>query len=164
MSVDTKVAALASAVQLKLSPEATVAAAKVFDAFLNGGEAPKAATAGKPATAGKKAAGKSEEEVVKAALEAQRAEAEAADAEGSEDAQADGGEETAEGGIPATKEGVAAGIAKLLKANLRKEAIGLLKKFAAASASQVKAKDYAKFVAEVEKLLPSEGGDDDLTA
>lgn len=163
MSQDNRVVALASAVQLKLSPEATVAAAKVFEAYLYGAAATPAATKpAKPAATNKKP-GKSEEEVVKAALEAQREEAE----EGNGEEGAEEGAEEASDALPATAEGVQAGIGRLLKANKRKEAIGLLKKFGAASASGVKAKDFSKFIAEVNKLLPSEeasGGDDDLTA
>lgn len=156
MSEATRAVALAEASKLNLiTAEEVLAVAAKYDAFLSDEEVAKPAkpsTGGKPATGGKKP-GKSEDEVVKEALEAQRAEADAADEA-----------EEGTGGLPATEKGVQAGVAKLLKANKRKEAIALLKSFGASSASGVKAKDYAKFVAKVTELLSDGGGEDDLTA
>jgi hypothetical protein len=56
----------------------------------------------------------------------------------------------------ATKEAVGNIVNKLLKAGKRPQALGLLKKFNAASVSGVKPKDFAKFVAEGTKLLGAE--------
>lgn len=170
MSDATRAFALTEASKLNLPTyEEVLVAAAAYDAFMNAsddivpaGTKPVAkAVAAKPAAAaakpvGKKA-GKSEEEVVKAALEAQRAEAEAADGEGGEEGADEPSDE-----LPASKDGCQAAIARLLKANKRKEAISLLKKYGAASVSGIKSKDFAKFVAEASALVGE--SEDDLTA
>lgn len=98
-----------------------------------------------------KKATKSEDELAQEALESAEEETEAE----ADEPEAEAGEDE----IPATKEGVGAVINKLLKAGKRPAALGLLKKFKAASVSGVQAKDYKKFVAEGSKLL---GSEDDL--
>lgn len=168
MSEATRAVALAEAGKLNLTTANEVlAAAAAYDAFLTEtaeAATPKAAVAATKAGAATKTTKptkptKSEEEVVKAALEAQRAEAEAAEGEEG----ADGGDEpTSDDALPATKDGAQAAVARLLKVNKRKEAIGLLKKFGAASVSGIKPKDFGKFVAEAVALTGS--ADDDLTA
>lgn len=140
-SVLTDAAALLAFLEGTAVPAGTKAAAPV---------APKKTTGRKPT--------KTEEDTVRDALEAQRQEAEQ-EAEGEPETD----EPATDEDIPATKEGVQAAIAKLLQANKRKEAIGLLKKFGAASATSVKEKDYAKFVAAAKAEL-AKGVEEDLTA
>jgi hypothetical protein len=173
MSDATRAVALSEATKLGLGDAgATLQAAKAYNDFLTadstGAEpkpapAPKAtaATAAKPATTAKKTAAKAaataspEDAAAAAGLEA------AADA----DAAADAAELSAEddGEIPVSREGVQAVIAKMLEANVRKEAIALLKKYGAASATSVKEKDFGKFIADALKLIPA-AEESDLTA
>lgn len=165
MSDATRAVALAEATKLAIHFEQGIKSeildiAKAFDDFLNSvGETTPARTStpgkepSKQSTA-RKAPAKSEDEVVKAALEAQRQEAAAADAA----ADAELSEQTE---FPPNKEGVQAVIAKMLQANKRKEAIALLKKFKAASATGVKPEQAADFIKEALEIV---GGGVDLTA
>lgn len=67
--------------------------------------------------------------------------------------------------IPNSLDGVKEVVALMLAANKRKEAVGLLKKFKAASATSVKPKDFAAFIAEAKEIAgPAEEADGDLTA
>ena len=172
MSDATRAVALTQAVHVVGSEggNAVLDLALKFDAFLLGSDAPakvsvpgkepsKPAGTSKPAAGGKKPA-KTEDDLAREHAAAQAAADEAADAE------TEGGEAGTEEEYPATKEGVQAVIAKLLQANKRKEAIALLKKFGAASATGVKTKDAAKFIAETLKVVaPAEAeGGDELTA
>lgn len=178
MSDATRAVALSEAIKLagfdansgtNASPEQVLAVALSFDNFLNavgetaapvvsaaGKEPTKATTAGqgkKPAAAKKPAV--SEDEVVRKALDAQRAEAAAADA---------AADETESAAL--THDDVQAVIAKSLAANKRPEIVKLLKKYGATSATSVKKADITKFVTEAQAILPAEetSEDVDLTA
>lgn len=168
MSDATRAVALTQAVHVVGAEgvKAVLDAAKTFDDFLLGSDAPakvstpgkepaKAATSAKPAAGGKKPA-KTEDDLAR----------EAAAKEAAADAAEEGGEVAESEEYPATSEGVQAVIAKLLQANKRKEAIALLKKFGAASATGVKTKDRAKFIAEALNVVQpkQEESADDLTA
>lgn len=164
---DTRAQALAAAIQTlggSAGADEVLIAAVKFEAFLTGvltgvqtAETPQQpAGSKKPATGAKKPT-KSEEEVVKAALEKQRAEAEAAGADGN-----DGDEPTGDAELT-EDEDVRAVIARMLAANKRKEAIALLKKFGAASAKGVKAADITKFIAAALKIVGTTS-EEDLTA
>lgn len=61
----------------------------------------------------------------------------------------------------ATKEAVGNVVNKLLKSGKRPQALGLLKKFNAASVSGVKPKDFKAFVAEGTKLLGAEEAEEE---
>ncbi len=171
MSDATRAVALTQAVHVVGSEggQAVLDLAAKFDAFLLGSDAPaKVSTPGKepgkPAGTSKPAAGgkkptKTEDDLAREAAATTKDE-EAEGTEGGEGGEAEAGEQ-----YPATKEGVQAVIAKLLQANKRKEAIALLKKFNAASATGVKTKDAAKFIAEALKVVaPAAAEGDDLTA
>lgn len=177
MSDATRVVALSEATKLGLGDAAaTLKAAQAYNNFLTADTTPaaadpatvKAATPAKTATSAKaatpaktpakKAVAATAEDAAAAEGLAAAAEAEAEADEAEEAAQADDGE------IPESKEGVQAIIAKLLAANLRAEAIKLLKKFNAASATSVNEKDYAKFIAAGVALLPADEESEDLTA
>lgn len=178
---DNRSAALAGALQLAAtngSPataETVLTNARSLLSFLDGADVTKSAPAGKPTAATKptaaKPAGKktkTEDEAIRDALEAQKAADAEADAEVDAEDEADT-EVDAEPAdeFPATKEGAQAVIAKLLQANKRKQAISLLKKFNAASATSIKEKDYAKFVnaAKAELAKSAEpAAEEDLTA
>lgn len=166
MSDATRAVALTEAVKLAVAFEQgdrseILDIAKRFDDFLNAvgeGEPQKTSTPGKEppkTTAGsnaRKTTPKTEDEAVNQSVE---------DDKNAEDLKGGGETEV----YPANKEGVQAIIAKLLQANKRKEAIALLKKFNAASATGVKDKEAAKFIAEAKKILGTEsGGEEDLTA
>lgn len=177
MSDATRAVALSEATKLGLGDAAaTLTAAKAYNDFLTADNTPAAAaanpapktTAAAKATTPAKAAtpAKTPAKKAVAATAEDAAAAEGLAAAADADAEADEAEEAAQaddGEIPETKEGVQAIIAKLLAANLRAEAIKLLKKFNAASATSVKEKDYGKFIAAGVALLPAEG-DEDLTA
>jgi hypothetical protein len=178
MSDATRAVALSEAIKLAIAFEQGAKSeildiARSFDDFLNDAATPATKTSSaagkepakptatkppsKPATGGKKPA-VSEDETIRKALEAQRAEQAAADAA------ADENEATAP-----TTDDVQAVIAKLLAAGLRNDAVKLLKKYGAASATGVKGANIPKFVAEATKLLPADeaaddGADADLTA
>jgi hypothetical protein len=177
MSDATRAVALTQAVHVAggNGGDAVLKLAKAFDDFLLGDDPPpkttvpgkepaatKAAGSSKPAPGGKKPT-KTEDDLIREAVAAEAARDAAAEAAADE---AEASEAAAsEDPYPATKEGVQAIIAKLLQANKRKEAISLLKKFGAASATGVKTKDAGKFVAEALKILGVEQeGSDDLTA
>mgnify|MGYP005814760853 CR=1 FL=1 len=162
MSDATRAVALTQAVHVVGADggQAVLDLAAKFDAFLLGSDAPAkvstpAKEPAKPAarTAAKKTSAKTEDDLARdAASEASTDESEP--------------EAPAEQPYPPTSEGVQAVIAKMLQANKRKEAINLLKKFGAASATGVKAKDAAKFIAEALKVVGVEQAEseDDLTA
>lgn len=174
MSDATRAVALSEAVKTfggaQVTADQALSVAVHFDNFLNsvgetaapvssaaGKEPTKVTTAGQnkkaPAAAAKKPA-VSEDEVVRKALEAQRA------ADAAKDSAAD---ETSQ---EATVEDVQAVIAQCLAANKRAEVLKVLKKYGATSATSVKKADIAKFVAEAKAILPdAEGAEDvDLTA
>lgn len=176
---DNRSAALAGALQLVSAngkpetPEYVLATARSLLSFLDGVD-DKPAPATKPAatkpTTTKPAAKKptkTEDEAIAAVLERQReVEAEEdAEREAEDEAYTEVDAEPADE-FPATKEGAQAVIAKLLQANKRKQAISLLKKFNAASATSIKEKDYAKFVAaaKAELAKSAEPAEEDLTA
>lgn len=177
---DNRSAALAGALQLVAAngkpetPEYVLTTAQALLSFLDGTDVTKPAPAGKPTAATKptttKPAGtkkKTEDEAIRDALEAQKAADAEADAEvdAEDEADAEVDAEPADE-FPATKEGAQAVIAKLLQANKRKQAISLLKKFNAASATSIKEKDYVKFVAaaKAELAKSAEPAEEDLTA
>jgi hypothetical protein len=178
MSDATRAVALTEAGKLGLGtyPE-VLQAATAYNGFLTADSTPaaaattkaaatpaKAATTAKPATPAK-AATTVKKAVTKATNPEDAAAAEGLEAAAAADAEADAEAETVDDGeIPESKEGVQAIIAKLLEANLRAEAIKLLKKFNAASATSVKEKDYGKFIAAGVALLPAESAEEDLTA
>lgn len=173
MSDATRAVALSEAGKLGLGtyPE-VLTAATAYNTFLTADSTPatsaavtavKAATSAKTATAAK-AATTAKKTAAKATNPEDAAAAEGLEAAAAADAEADAEAEPVEDGeIPLNKEGVQAIIATLLEANLRAQAIKLLKKFNAASATSVKEKDYGKFIAEALKLLPA-AEDSDLTA
>lgn len=156
----------------EIREKALAAAAQIYQGVGNGAEAGEAAerfvaflsgpqpAPSTPASAPKKGPGrprKTEEEVANQAIAdaADAAEAEAGEEQQSED------DEPA----PDPKKAVQDIIATLLSKNKRKEAVALLKKFGAASATGVKPKDTAKFLAAAKALLGTDDGDgDDLTA
>jgi len=171
MSDATRAVAISEAIKLAgfgddRSVETVLATAKQFDDFLNAtGEttpakvstpgkepAKKPAVAAKPA--GKKTPAKTEEQL--------------AEEVATPDEEAEGEPETpAEPDvvIKFDKDGVQASVAKMLEANKRKEAIALLKKFGAASAGGVKAKDFKAFITEALKIAgEGDAESDDLTA
>lgn len=168
MSDATRAVALTQAVHVVGSEggAAVLALAKSFDDFLLGDDKPaKVSTPGKepgkPATSAKPAAGGKKPVKTEDDLAREAATTATSEEEGEPETEAAAGDE-----YPATKEGVQAVIAKLLQANKRKEAIALLKKFGAASATGVKTKDAAKFIAEALKVVAPEQEEsgDDLTA
>lgn len=132
-----------------------VAAAEAFLTFLSGPQpAPSSA-----ATSSLKKPGrprKTEEEVANAAI---------ADAAGSAEEAADAVDAAEDDEPVDPKKAVQDAIASALAKNKRKEVIALLKKFGAASATGVKAKDAQKFIAEVAKIIGKDAeSEDDLTA
>lgn len=66
--------------------------------------------------------------------------------------------------IPVTLDGVKEAVALMLSSNKRKEAVTLLKKFKAASATSVKPKDFAAFIAEAQTIAGPAGDEADLSA
>jgi hypothetical protein len=163
MSQATRCVALQNAVAIaahtKTSDVAAVLAiAEQMHTFLNSDEVQQIVPAGTPAAAPKPAApapvaapknpvgrppkakpAKTEEQLVAEATAAAAAEAEADDSP------------------VATKEDAGKALNALLSANLRAQAVALLKKFGAASLSLIPADKYGEFVAEANALLPSEG-------
>lgn len=130
-------------------------AAEGFVSFLSGPQPAPSTPASAPRKPGRPR--QTEEEVANQAIAdaADAAEAEAGEEQQSED------DEPA----PDPKKAVQDSIATLLSKNKRKEAVALLKKFGAASATGVKPKDTAKFLAAAKALLGTDDGDgDDLTA
>lgn len=174
MSDATRAVALSEAVKTfggaQVTADQALSVAVHFDNFLNsvgetaapvssaaGKEPTKVTTAGQgkkaPAVAAKKPA-VSEDEVVRKALDAQRAADAAKDAEVEESAEL-------------TTDDVQAVIARCLAAGKRTEIVKVLKKYGASSATSVKKADIAKFVAEAKAILPDAEGaaeDVDLTA
>lgn len=78
-----------------------------------------------------------------------------------DNAEAEQDEDEAAPAAAATKEAVGNIVNKLLKSGKRPQALGLLKKFNAASVSGVKPKDFKAFVAEGTKLLGAEEAEEE---
>lgn len=162
--VGTRAVALQEASKLGLGDASAVLdAAKAFDAFLNGGatqtKAAVVSAAGKePAKPGRKKAA-----TVAATPEPESNPEDDAAAELAETEEDETEGATAEA-IPPTLQGAKDAVSLMLDANKRKEAIALLKKFGAASATSVKPKDYAKFIAAAIEIAGPTSDAEDLTA
>lgn len=158
--VGTRAVALQEASKLGLGDAiAVLDAAKAFDAFLNGGatqtKAAVVSAAGKePAKPGRK----------KAATVAATPEPESNPEDDAAAELAETEEDEATDEIPPTLQGAKDAVSLMLAANKRKEAVALLKKFSAASATSVKPKDYAKFIAAAIEIAGPTSDAEDLTA
>lgn len=157
--VGTRAVALQEASKLGLGDaELTLKAAKAFDAFLNGGAqvtpAVVSAAGKEPAKPGRK----------KAATVAATPEPESNPEDDAAAELAETEEDEATDEIPPTLQGAKDAVSLMLAANKRKEAVALLKKFSAASATSVKPKDYAKFIAAAIEIAGPTSDAEDLTA
>lgn len=160
--VGTRAVALQEASKLGLGDaELTLKAAKAFDAFLNGGAqvtpAVVSAAGKEPAKPGRKKAA-----TVAATPEPESNPEDDAAAELAETEEDEA--EVATDEIPPTLQGAKDAVSLMLAANKRKEAVALLKKFSAASATSVKPKDYAKFIAAAIEIAGPTSDAEDLTA
>jgi hypothetical protein len=166
MSEATRSIALAEAVKFDAPHQGSdatriVAIATIFNAFIEGADVSVAEAAiptvetvkpvaakPKTVTAPKKPA-ISEEELVAKSI------ARIAATEAAQEAEEEAAKDAADKAESVSRDAVALAVESMLKANKRKEAVALLKKFGATSVSTVKAADYAAFIEESEAVLMS---------